>query len=215
MTRSSTTEVIDRPDWQLYPALELHPILEASLGEFQRHGYHGTTVRGIAKGAELTMPSLYYHYGNKEGILSALLDIALDDWEAHVTSSLRAAHDTIEKFENFIMSVAMHYTNRRDLAVLHHESRFLGDDLRNRYLERRRGVDLVLEEVLAEGIEQGIFVDEDLHFTVRVLLGMLGGILDWYRKEGPLSPIEISERYVRDACRLVLKDPTPRRSAGH
>ena len=202
---SPKKSAVQVPEWQNYPEVALHPILAAALGEFQQHGYHGTTVRGIATRTGVTMPSLYYHYGSKEGILFALLDIALDDWEAHVALCLRAAENTAQRFENFIMSVALHYTYRRDLAMLHHESRFLKADFRGRYLARRRLVDQTLEDLLKAGIAEGVFEDDDPHFTTRVLLGMLGGILDWYRPDGPLTPAEIGERYTHDAVRMVSR----------
>lgn len=191
-------------DWQVYPALSLHPILDAALTEFQQNGYHGTTVRAIATGAGLTMPSLYYHYGSKEGILFALLDVAMDDLQGHIEAGLLAGDDTVVKFKNFITSVVFHYTYRQGLATLHREFRFLGPELRAEYVLRRASVERTLEDLLRTGIAEGRFSDDDARFTSRVLLGMLSGILNWYQEGGPLAATEISDRYARDALRLVL-----------
>lgn len=193
------------PDWQTYTDLSMPPILASALSHFQEHGYHGTTVRNIASGVGLTMPTLYYHYGNKEGILFALLEIALDDLESHVDRCLDdAGTDNLKRFENFITTISLHYTHRRDLAMLHDEFRFLGEDLRARYVERRAVFELKLEELLKDGISEGIFDSaEDPHFTARVLLGMLGGTLNWYSDSGPLSATEIAHRYTHYAVRVV------------
>ncbi|WP_207841610.1 TetR/AcrR family transcriptional regulator [Williamsia soli] len=199
---SSTVE-----DWRRFDELPLHPILVAALSEFQQLGYHGTTVRGIASRAGLTVPSLYYHYNNKEGVLSALLIIATDDANERLRLCLAdAGDDLLAQFENFITSVALHYTCRRDLAMLHNESRFLGPELREKYIEKRELVQQVLEKLLREGIDSGVFrADPDPHFTARSILGMLGGILDWYTPRGPLYPEEIAARYRRYAVRLVTE----------
>jgi TetR/AcrR family transcriptional regulator, cholesterol catabolism regulator len=194
-------------DWQTYPALTLPTILAAALAEFQTRGYHGTTVRSIATRSQLAMPSLYYHYGNKEGILFALLEIAMDDLEAHVTASLEAGATTRLKFENFVSSVALHYTHRRQLAMLHDESRFLGPESRAKYLSRRTRVQVSLEDLLRTGAAEGLFVDNDPPFTARAILGMVSGILDWYREDGPLSAGDIANRYRADALRLALQVP--------
>lgn len=193
------------PDWQSWPELPLSPILAASLVHFQEHGYHGTTVRNIAAGADLTMPTLYYHYGNKEGLLFALLEIAVDDLDVHVARCLEdAGGDPLKRFENFITTIALHYTHRRDLAMLHAEFRFLGGDFRARYVERRTAFDKTLEELLKDGIAAGIFDSaQDPHFSARLLQGMLGGILNWYRDAGPLSAAEIARRYTSYAVRAV------------
>ncbi|SEO57178.1 TetR/AcrR family transcriptional regulator [Trujillonella endophytica] len=193
-------------DWRTYPDPPIAPILAAALTHFQQDGYHGTTVRKIAAEVGLTMPTLYYHYGNKEGLLFALLDIAMDDFWAHGHACLEEAGTDVQKrFENFISSVALHYTHRRDLAMLHDESRFLGPDFRVKYLERRNMVNEVLEGLIKDGVAEGVFDVDDSHLTSLALLGMLGGILDWYRDKGPLSAADIANRYTRYAVRIVSK----------
>lgn len=193
-------------DWQTYPELPIPPILAAALEHFHQRGYHGTSVRSIATGVDLTMPTLYYHYGNKEGILHALLKIALDDIQLHTDLCLQDADgDTLKGFKNLVTTVALHYTHRRDLATLHAESRFLGPDYRALYVTRRSSTENAMEDLLTKGIAEGIFTDEDPHFTTRVILGMLAGILDWYRPDGPLSAAEIADRYTRSALRIVTK----------
>ena len=203
-------------DWRTYPDLELPPILTAALADFQEHGYHGTTVRAIAARAGLTMPSLYYHYGNKEGILFALLEAAMDDLETHIDRGLMAAgNDTLERFRNFVAAIALHNTHRRRLAALHDEFRFLGPTLRAQYVARRAVVEDTLENLLQAGISEGRFDGTDPRLTARVLLGLLRGILDWYREDGPLTATEIADRYTCDALRLVLKSPRSGSSADH
>ncbi|WP_461186655.1 TetR/AcrR family transcriptional regulator [Arthrobacter sp. Z4-13] len=205
----TSTELSGTPraaDWRSYPSPILPTILKAALVEFQQHGYHGTTVRNIATGAGLTMPALYYHYGNKEGILFALLEIALDDFQVQSEMCLEeAGGDPRVGFENYITVLALHNSNRRDLASLHAESRFLGPELRARYLSRRANVENTLEKLLAAGVSDGIFDPSDTRFTARQLLGMTNGILDWYSPGGPLSALEIAERYRQAAVRMVAK----------
>jgi AcrR family transcriptional regulator len=191
--------------WRTHDELSLTPILAAALTDLQELGYHGTTVRRIAAGVGLTMPSLYYHYGNKEGILFALLDIAMDDLLAHIRGGLdEAGDDTRTKLINFVTAVALHNTRRRDLARLHDEFRFLGPEFLARYLAKRGVVDQTLVDLLREGVDNGIFdLDEDAPFTSRVILGMLRGIIDWYSEDGPLRAEDIAARYTKSVMRLV------------
>jgi len=188
--------------------LNLPPILAAALTDFQQHGYHGATVRKIASRVGVTMPSLYYHYGSKEGILFALLDLAMDDLLADIQMGLEdPGDDILGRFKNVIMAIALHNTRRHDLATLHDESRFLGTAFRSKYIAKRAIVEETLEGVLETGIAEGHFADNDTHFTSRVLLGLLSGIIDWYREPGALSAREIAERYTQAALRVALKAP--------
>lgn len=212
-----STQETDAPPtewWSRYDDLSLTPILQAALDTFQAKGYHGTVVRDIAKRANLTMPALYYHHGNKEGILIALLDIAMNDVTAHLEAGLADAGDDVrQQFVNFVTVVALHTTHRRDLASLHPEYRFLEEEGRESYLAKRDHIYNRLVEVLERGAEQGIFTHRDSRFTARALIGMLLAITDWYRPGGPSAPQEIAEAYVDTALNLVGAAPASRKPA--
>jgi hypothetical protein len=92
--------------------------------------------------------------------------------------------------------------------MLHDESRFLGPDFHAKYLVRRNLVNEVLEGVLKDGVAEGIFEVDDPHLTSLALLGMLGGILDWYSPKGPLSAADIADRYTGYAVRVVAGTST-------
>src|SRR3712207_9310375 len=86
----TTVQEDDRPtngDWRTSPAPALSPIMTAALDAFSENGYHGTTVRDIARRVGVTVPALYYHHENKESILLALLDTAV----AHLSRACDAA----------------------------------------------------------------------------------------------------------------------------
>lgn len=63
-------------------------ILEAAEGILVTHGFHGTSMRDIAKAAGLPLASVVYHFTKKERLYAAvLLDIA-----AELTNGLENAH---------------------------------------------------------------------------------------------------------------------------
>ena len=49
-------------------------ILSAALARFAVESYRGSSVRDLADDVGVTQPVLYYHYGSKDGILSALIE---------------------------------------------------------------------------------------------------------------------------------------------
>ncbi len=64
-------------DWRVFEPLQLGPILEHALEAFGENGFHGTTVRDLARRVGVTVPALYYHHENKEAVLVTLLDAAV------------------------------------------------------------------------------------------------------------------------------------------
>ncbi len=53
-------------------------ILKAALAEFGDHGFNAATTRGIATRANVTLPSLSYYFGNKEGVYRACAQEIVD-----------------------------------------------------------------------------------------------------------------------------------------
>ncbi len=49
-------------------------ILEAACSLFSRQGYHGTSMRQIARQAGIALGGIYNHYPNKEALFAAVLD---------------------------------------------------------------------------------------------------------------------------------------------
>jgi TetR/AcrR family transcriptional regulator len=64
-------------------------ILNQALHLFASRGYDAVGVQEIALASSITKPTLYYYFGSKEGLLTALLEENFDD----LTTSLRKAAD--------------------------------------------------------------------------------------------------------------------------
>src|SRR4029077_13516091 len=65
--------------WREYGPLELDPVLSAALEEFVAIGYHGATVRGIAKRCGLSVSGIYHYYTSKQQMLVSLMDFTMID----------------------------------------------------------------------------------------------------------------------------------------
>lgn len=63
-------------------------ILEAAAHELAAHGYGGTSLRAVAAGAGLRMPSLYFHFASKDDLVAATLADGIDSTIARVTDAL-------------------------------------------------------------------------------------------------------------------------------
>lgn len=66
-------------------------LLEAAEQLFARHGYAGTSLRQITAAADANIAAVNYHFGNKEGLLTALLDRVVGALNAERIELLDAA----------------------------------------------------------------------------------------------------------------------------
>jgi TetR/AcrR family transcriptional regulator len=70
-------------------ARTLNAIFDAAEPRFLEHGFHGTTVEEIAQAADVSVGSIYVHFGSKEGLYLALIERALDVQERYMEGAFK------------------------------------------------------------------------------------------------------------------------------
>jgi len=64
-------------------------LLRAAVGVFDRKGYAAASVREIVEMAGVTKPALYYHFGSKERLLTAVLEEAAREFARAMERGVR------------------------------------------------------------------------------------------------------------------------------
>src|SRR3954471_12922941 len=62
---------------------------------FATQGYEATSVRMIVEAAGVTKPTLYYHFGSKEGLAQALLTLPMSQLARRMRSILEERGDPV------------------------------------------------------------------------------------------------------------------------
>jgi AcrR family transcriptional regulator len=197
-------------DWRHFAELTLGPILDAALEAFREHGYHGTSVREIAARVGVTVPTLYYHYGNKQGMLVTLLTGSMHDVLLRCRYALDEAGDRPEeRLANLVECITLYMAHRRGLGFVHAEIRSLEPDNRTRYVAQRDQLSEMLRRTVLDGVDDGVFGTSHPVDAARAVVSMCQAVSDWYRAEGPLSESELARRYVEIALDAVHFRPPP------
>ncbi|MCZ0997470.1 TetR/AcrR family transcriptional regulator [Streptomyces mirabilis] len=192
------------PDWRHYDELELPPLLGAALEEFRTHGYHGGSVRAIAGRVGVTLPTLYYHHGSKQGLLVALLMGSIHDVLIRARHALTEAGDQPEdQLANVVEAVTLYMAHRRRLAFLDGEIRNLEPDNRERYRAEREKLSVMLRRIVTDGVGDAGFATPYPTEAARAILSMCQAVATWYRSDGPLTETDVAQRYVAIALDAV------------
>jgi AcrR family transcriptional regulator len=191
--------------WRRADDEQLTPILSAARDLFYQVGFHGTTVRDIARHTGLTVPALYYHHANKEAVLAALLDRSISSVIERCEQALaEAGHDPAERFPKLIECLALYMANHRQSAAMDAEIRALSPANRQRYSAQRRQVEQMLVDTIEQGVAAGVFEVSSPPDTARALLGMIQAITVWFAPgRGRLSASDLALRYVDIAQHTV------------
>jgi Transcriptional regulator len=196
-TEPSQATAAPEQRWRSYGPLALHPILLHAMEAFNEHGYHGTSVREIAGRVGVTVPALYYHYENKQALLSTLLETSMKDvLDRCRAAAEEAGEDPLPRFRGMVESIVLYMAHRKGLAFLDTEIRSLEPANRARYVALRDYLEHMLLDTVRAGVRQGTFTTPIPADAVRAVLAMCQGVANWYRESGSLTAEEVAERYV-------------------
>src|ERR1700722_6120087 len=93
-------------------------LLDAGLKLFANRGYAGTAVQEITEEAKVTKPTLYYYFGNKEGLFQALVDQAMDERLHLMGQGAPAEKATADQLTDIIVAVTEFARRQPDLLRL-------------------------------------------------------------------------------------------------
>ena len=186
-------------------------VLVACLEQFATRGFEASSTRDIAGLIGVQSPSLYRHFPSKEGMLSALVLVGYEHYNARLLAAfLAAGHSPIQQLAEVIRThvlLSCEYSRltiviQQELAHLPAETAAVVAGYRGRTVQ-------LVEQILARGIEEGAFDVPHLRTTITVLGGMSQSSAATFPFRHDLSADEYAEEYVDLALRLVAAAPGP------
>jgi len=167
-------------------------ILDAAIVEIARGGYHRTTIARIARRAGVADGTIYLYFKNKEDVLMAVFDRAMDRFISQGILEMSTGDDAVARMGDIVRLHLEQVGQDRDLAVilqveLRHSLNFLDIFSRTRlrdYLE-------IITGVIVQGQNEGVFrPDLEPLLTARMIFGVLDQMAsDWVlsKREAPLA----------------------------
>lgn len=150
-------------------------ILKVATEEYARVGLHGARVEEIASRTSTSKHMIYYYFGSKEGLYSAVLDKAYADFRRTETAVDYEALSPSEALETLIgLSFDSHLANPHVIRIIMSENLDQGCHLAkaDQSAQRIRVLD-VTRRILERGQNAGVFAEDvsplHLHMSVSAL----------------------------------------------
>ena len=184
-------------------------ILASALQAFGELGFHGSSIRQIAKGAGVSVANVYNYVQCKDDLLVQLLKRASDDQLRVTEEAVAAAGPDVRHQMAAAGAAYVRFDVGRPLEcfVANSELRYLRDRDRARIVAARDNQQALFENLIEEGIDSGAFATPHPNEAVLAVLTMCSGVTLWYRPDGPLAADDIAERYARFALALLEARP--------
>lgn len=154
-------------------------LLGAALQLFARKGFESASVRELTEAAKVTRPTLYYHFGSKEGLYLELVERLCATVEDSILRSLVPQGTARVRLRSFVLkildSIIEDAGNQRFFFVISLDPR--RNNLSSFHERMRNFIAAVVELLLEEGVEKGEFETEDVKWITRVILALVDSFI--------------------------------------
>lgn len=181
-------------------------IIQRALEIMKERGFSGLTMRDLAKSLGMEAASLYNHIASKDDLLEKVCFGIASELEEGILEVNDIYFNAVERLESAVRSHVNVLTKNLDASfVFVHEWRYLSPSQKQTFVERRNQYEKEFRKIIQLGIEEGSFEDVDPKFAVITLLSALNSLVDWYNKDGDLSPEDVSNHLFEFVCKAVDK----------
>jgi TetR/AcrR family transcriptional regulator len=92
-------------------------ILAAAVAEFSKHGYAGTSIRGIARKARVPDPLIHYHFGGKEKLWREAVTALFDEMHADNDKAAEGATDKLDEVRRRLHALLYYLARKPELSA--------------------------------------------------------------------------------------------------
>jgi AcrR family transcriptional regulator len=168
-------------------------LIDAAIKLFARNGFDATSTASIGLYAGVTEPLIHYHFKNKDGLFSHILDTIFTEYFSRFDALPKETNTEFEKIENLIR---FHFQFADDLpdetyiavsacpAKLQDAANICAQHVRNQGTRLSEYISTCLES----GIKSGEFRQVPVKATTGILFAMINGLLR--RKSLKLAQID-------------------------
>jgi TetR/AcrR family transcriptional regulator, cholesterol catabolism regulator len=179
-------------------------ILRCGARLFAAQGFDRTSVQDIMDEFESTAAAFYYYYGDKNELLTEMLDRFL----ARAEKRLRWLDDhPLPDWAKLRMMIAEHTSTIAGdpamAAVLFEELQTLPEPVRAQTYTRMTAYTGRLEQIFAAGVAAGDFAPLDPEVAVPLVLGMSNHSYRWFRPSAALSAEDLGALVADMAMRAL------------
>lgn len=189
-------------------------ILAAAARAFAEHGYHGMSMRDLARATHRSPATLYNYVDSKEDLLYWIQRDAFDELLAAGRASVEGITDPEERLHAFVLAHVRFFADRQYLMrVLIHEAAALPSDRRAEIRERKESYFSLAEGIVRDVARHRADAEPsalEVERNTYCLFGMLNWTYGWYEPDRHGDPDELALTIERFALSGVTPTVTSR-----
>lgn len=177
-------------------------IIKAAIELFGKRGYHVTTIRDIAKRANVSTGLIYQYVSDKEDVLFLALIEVLDGYQRGIPAAITDVEEPLARFCAAVRAYCEVNDQKGDATALaYRETKSLRKDRRDLIKRKEIETNRLIEACINDCVKAGLFEKVDVElFTYQIVMFSHA----WALKAWRFRRLMTLDQYVRRGLRLML-----------
>ncbi len=145
-------------------------VLTAALDLFVDKGYHKVSIHEVQQQADVSIGSIYKHFGGKEGVAEKLYKHVLNEVDELIDDITKNIHSPIEQIEEIIKQLFEHTETHQNIISFVFHSKH-SDFLPDEPLMYDSSPFIKIREITSQAIKTGDIKDTDTWVATSLIFG--------------------------------------------
>jgi AcrR family transcriptional regulator len=190
-------------------------ILWSAAELFAERGYDAASIREICARARVTRPSLYWHFGNKQGLLSAVIDHVGRTWIEEVRAYALTRNRPEERLDAFLESWRVLIEKHSDLLRVYLSVALQPGSVPEEVVESVRRSRAEILAAMSDGVERSLGDQvPEADVLIALCLAQIHGVLLHYMLDPGSLDLDRVWRQLRRTLVLSVADRIADRRGG-
>lgn len=177
-------------------------ILTAAVQLFAEYGYHAAPLRDIARLAGIQAASIYHHYPNKQSLLVEIMEVYMKRLNTQLEHIIQEYQNPLRCLQEAIANhIRLHTAHKAEFFIINTEIRALEGENRTYILTLRDTYEILLQEILNDGMTRGMFRRSDSKVVSYAIIAMCTEVATWFRPDGRLTTQQVVTQY----CQIITQ----------
>ncbi len=172
-------------------------VIGVAASAFNRRGFANTSMDDVARALGVTKPTLYQYFSSKQDILFECHHRAMDHGEAGLALAERHEGSGYDKLVVYLRRYMQGIFGDFGTCAVLTDVDSLTPEQRDAVVARRTAISGATRDIIEAGIRDGSIAPCNAKLATLFTLGAVNWIPLWYRENGPNTPEEIIDEFVR------------------
>jgi TetR/AcrR family transcriptional regulator len=182
-------------------------VLREAAASFNFKGYHATSLTEIATSLGVTKAALYHYFPNKNSLLAACFEHAMDVAFASLERGRKEGKNGRDRLVLTISGYVSQLIDELNCCVVLMEEHALEPGDRTKLVRQRDRFERSLRALVSEGIDDGSVVPCDPKLAIFVILGAMNWVPKWFKPNGAWTPEQLTVALSQIFERAVSSSP--------